>query len=192
MNNRTVREDIIKATARLVQEHGYNRVTTAMIVAESDTSKGALYHYFPKGKPQIVAEATRRTQRNVEIGLRRTLESADTLLDGLRQQVDRMVESMEAQEKENHVIHNNLSVLSIEAASIEPEIASLCAESYDGLQRAFADAARSHGYTDEEAQKIGVLCQVSFGGAIVEAFARNSPSILRQTLDALALVLRKE
>ena len=51
------REQILKTTCDLMEKQGYHGTGLNEIVKESGSPKGSLYHYFPDGKEQIVAEA---------------------------------------------------------------------------------------------------------------------------------------
>lgn len=51
------RERVLAATAVLMRRSGYAGFGLAEILAEGRAPKGSLYHFFPDGKRQIIAEA---------------------------------------------------------------------------------------------------------------------------------------
>ena len=60
MSSRNAKQEIINTTIRMIQEKGYNNISTNHIAKETGVSIGTLYHHFQKGKPDIVKELLRR------------------------------------------------------------------------------------------------------------------------------------
>src|SRR3569833_789152 len=72
------RERFITTTARLLQHRGYHGTSLGDILMESGAPKGSLYFHFPRGKDQLVVEATRHTVGKITANLLETLESASS------------------------------------------------------------------------------------------------------------------
>ncbi|GGM50165.1 transcriptional regulator [Longimycelium tulufanense] len=53
------RQKMIRSATRLFRERGIEATTFAEVVKHSHAPRGSIYHHFPGGKAQLVAEATR-------------------------------------------------------------------------------------------------------------------------------------
>ncbi|MCA9793885.1 MAG: helix-turn-helix transcriptional regulator, partial [Candidatus Eremiobacteraeota bacterium] len=51
------RTKMIEAAARLIHKQGYHATGLAEVVDKSGAPRGSIYHYFPRGKNQLVEEA---------------------------------------------------------------------------------------------------------------------------------------
>jgi carbohydrate kinase (thermoresistant glucokinase family) len=51
------RERMIKAASRLLAERGYESTSFTDVIAASGAPRGSIYHHFPGGKDQLIAEA---------------------------------------------------------------------------------------------------------------------------------------
>lgn len=72
------RQRYVDAAIALLREGGYARAGINEIVAASGAPKGSLYHHFPGGKQQIVAEALDAYTRAVGENAARALAGATT------------------------------------------------------------------------------------------------------------------
>jgi len=52
-----VRDRMVEAAAELLARHGIQATSFAAVIAASGASRGSIYHHFPDGKGQLVAEA---------------------------------------------------------------------------------------------------------------------------------------
>ena len=53
------KERILEASIELMKTTGLTGAGVNQIIARSQAPKGSLYHYFPEGQEQIIAEALR-------------------------------------------------------------------------------------------------------------------------------------
>jgi TetR/AcrR family transcriptional regulator, lmrAB and yxaGH operons repressor len=53
------RERMVESTSRLLAERGYEATSFADVIAASGAPRGSIYHHFPGGKDELVAEAIR-------------------------------------------------------------------------------------------------------------------------------------
>ncbi len=60
MNSRNVKKEIIETTIRMIQEKGYNNISTNHIAKETEVSIGTLYYHFENGKPDIIKEIVKQ------------------------------------------------------------------------------------------------------------------------------------
>ena len=74
----TTREQLLTATAQLLESQGYYGTGLNEIVRVSGAPKGSVYHYFPAGKQQIAAEALEWYSPRVMAFIDRALASGRT------------------------------------------------------------------------------------------------------------------
>ncbi|MEV7025776.1 TetR family transcriptional regulator [Kitasatospora sp. NPDC093558] len=63
------RERMIEATVTALQHRGVAGMSFTDVLAASGAARGAIYHHFPAGKAQLVAEAAERNARDVSAHL---------------------------------------------------------------------------------------------------------------------------
>jgi len=78
------RDRIVRAASKLLRQRGYSGTGLADIVELSGAPKGSIYHYFPKGKDQIAAEALRYAGALVSATMTDLCAKAQTPADALR------------------------------------------------------------------------------------------------------------
>lgn len=59
------RDRMIEATVAALRQHGVAGMSFTEVLRESGAARGAIYHHFPGGKQQLVAEAAERNDRQV-------------------------------------------------------------------------------------------------------------------------------
>ena len=60
---------MIQATVAALQRHGVARMSFTEILDASGAARGAIYHHFPGGKTQLVAEAAARNAQDIRAQL---------------------------------------------------------------------------------------------------------------------------
>ena len=56
MNDINAKDKIINTTVQMIQNKGYNKISTNHIAKKANVSIGTLYYHFKNGKPDIVKE----------------------------------------------------------------------------------------------------------------------------------------
>jgi len=68
---------LLDAAARVVDEYGYDRLTTAMVAERAGASIGTVYRYFPDRIAVLDALSSRAVRRLLQVIEERTSDSAD-------------------------------------------------------------------------------------------------------------------
>src|SRR5580658_6299438 len=63
------RTRMVEATVAALQRHGVAGMSFTEVLRESGAARGAIYHHFPGGKAQLVAEAATRNGHDVRAHL---------------------------------------------------------------------------------------------------------------------------
>lgn len=67
---RNVRAAMIQGAARLLSEQGLENTSFSRVLGETGAPRGSVYHHFPGGKNELVAEAVRYAGSLLDNGLR--------------------------------------------------------------------------------------------------------------------------
>lgn len=59
---KNTKDEIIRTTAKLIQEKGYVGTGLKEIIEQSGAPRGSIYYHFPDGKEQIALEAVKWTR----------------------------------------------------------------------------------------------------------------------------------
>src|SRR5262252_2959176 len=84
------RDKMIRATITLLSQRGYAGTSFGDVMAASGAPRGSIYHHFPGGKQQLVAEAVARYADGMAHRLRtavqrgRSLDAVGLFIDAVR------------------------------------------------------------------------------------------------------------
>ncbi|MCD0452988.1 TetR/AcrR family transcriptional regulator [Actinocorallia sp. API 0066] len=172
------RERIIVGAADLIRRRGLAGSTVRDLAAHSGAPLGSTYHYFPRGKQQLAAEAVRFSGGFVLRTLERELQAGPAA--GLRAFLalwKRIVLDSD--------FTAGCPVLAVAVeeppADGEPEAVRAAAEVFTAWEDRLATSLRDHGATEEAAAQLATLIVAAVEGAI--ALCRTKQDIA--PLDAI-------
>jgi len=181
-----VREQIIQTTCDLMEKQGYHGTGLNEIVKESGAPKGSLYHYFPKGKEQITAEAVlqsgRTTAERIRMGLARSNSAAKAVHDFVLN-IALHVESS------GFAAGGPLTAVAMETATKSERINLACGEAYTLLQSAFQEKLLESGYTKTAANELGTFITAAIEGGIILSRTYHTADPLRAVAKQLKTLL---
>jgi len=177
----TVREQILQTTRSLLEKQGYHGTGLNEIIKKSGAPKGSLYHYFPEGKEQIVAEAVSQSG----------IETAERIRSGLtgsssasRAIYDFILLVAENVERSDFSAGSPLTAVAMETATQSERINLACRRAYGMLQTAFQEKLLECGFTKTKSDELAMFIVASIEGGII--LSRTS-----HTVDPLRLVARQ-
>jgi AcrR family transcriptional regulator len=178
------RERMIQTAALLMRERGVEATSFSDVVGASGAPRGSIYHYFPRGKAQLVEEATEFGGDYVAAQLEASLEKGGAV-DALR--------TLTLQFRRVLVASECDAGCPVVAASLE---GSRSAEARDAAGRAFdrwvrliAEGLEREGLGAEPAASLATLAVAAVEGAIVLCRAQRSVEPLDRTLEQLERLL---
>lgn len=176
------RERIVAGAADLIRRRGLAGSTVRDLAAHSGAPLGSTYHYFPRGKQQLAAEAVRFAGDLVLRFLEREL--ADDPVAGLR--------AFLALWRRTVIDSDFTAGCPVLAVAVEerpregdPEAATAAAEVFTAWEETLSAALRHHGAPSEEAARLATLIVASVEGTV--AMCRAEQGI--RPLDAVAVQL---
>ena len=180
------REQILKTTCDLMEKQGYHGTGLNEIVKESGSPKGSLYHYFPEGKEQIVAEAVlqsgKDTAERIRMGLMESSNVSKSVYDFILKIADQV-------ELSSFAAGSPLTAVAMETATKSERINLACREAYTMLQSAFKNKLMECGYTKLKAEELATFITASVEGGIILSRTYHTAEPLRVVAKQLKTLL---
>ncbi|MFC4118483.1 TetR/AcrR family transcriptional regulator [Nonomuraea zeae] len=180
------RARLIDAARTLVEARGYYGTGLNEVVEAGHAPKGSLYHHFPGGKDQLTAEALTVSAREIDdlIGsLADTAPSTQTLIEAM---LDALADRME------EAAYNKgcpIATVALEVAATHDTLQKVCADAYDGWQRALVDRLILDGHAPAQADDLACALLALVEGALVLARARRSRAPIEKARRTIAVLL---
>jgi len=159
---------IVKATARVLVEEGYDRASTNRVALAAGVSIGSLYQYFPSKEALVAALVEDHTDK-MEAALTQSLAgpTAPTLEARARQLVRGVLTAYRVDAQLDHVLCQEV-----------PKVGEL--EKVYGFEQHLAERCRSHLFTDTHVRQVdvdrAVFLLVNAVPGVVRAAVRENPS----------------
>lgn len=186
MSNPT-REKILTTTANLLERQGYHATGLNQIVEESDTPRGSLYYYFPKGKEELAAEAVTQRMSEMADWSRRFLSKIDDPIEAIHA----MIMEMSKQSAQSGCCTGApIAAVALEASNTSERIRKACADGYQGLQDVLAAKLVMGGFSAERASSLAAIVNVSIEGAMILSRTNQDPQILVEVADSMKSLMQ--
>lgn len=153
-----------------VRRHGYAGTSMQDLLRDTGVSSSSMYHFFPGGKEQLVAEAVRRSG----------LTSAELIADvferfepetAIRRVFDAAATEMT---RNDYELGCPIGVPATEAPVQSAAIRDAAAEVFEAWGDAYATGLRSGGVDDARADALGRSIVASYQGAVTLARATGT------------------
>ncbi len=182
----TAREQILQTTRTLLEKQGYHGTGLNEIVKESGSPKGSLYHYFPAGKEQIVAEAVLESGRETAERIRIELKAGGSVSKAVADFVLNIAEHVELS---GFAAGSPLTSVAMETATQSERINLACREAYALLQAAFTERLSEYGFTKTKAGELATFIVASIEGGIILSRTNHTADPLRLVAKQLKALL---
>ncbi len=182
----TMRDQIIAATAALLERQGYYATGLNQIVHESGAPKGSLYYYFPAGKEELTAEAIERSSRLLATHTRAELAAVADPAEAVRQFIRNLAVHVQASACQSGA---PIAAVALETAAVSDRLAAACSAAYARLHDAFRDQLVHGGIAPARAASLATLIVAAIEGGIVLTRAQRSAAPLEQIADELYRVV---
>jgi AcrR family transcriptional regulator len=181
-NEPQTRERIIMGAADLIRRRGLAGSTVRDLATHSGSPLGSTYHYFPRGKQQLAAEAVRYAGDLVSRSLRRELQAGP--IAGLRAFL-----ALWRQVVLDSDFTAGCPVLAVAVeeppTGTDPEAINAAAEVFTAWENLLADPLRAHGVPTGQAAQIATLIVAAVEGTVAMCRAKRDIA----PLDAVATQL---
>lgn len=168
------RDRLLATAVQLLSERGLEGTGLAALIEASGTTKGSLYHFFPEGKSQLVAEALSLYSSQIRAGFHARFATAAT--PGAA--VAAFIEDA-AKRKESRGFNRScpIGTVALDVAPDDP-LAAHCSALFDDWAATLAVYLRPDDEKDGRALAEWVIA--SFEGALLLSRVRRSAAPLRE------------
>lgn len=180
----SARMRLLSAAEELLRESGMAGTGIKDVVARSRTPLGSLYHYFPEGKTQLVAESLRIHADRVPRLLERFFDGKKSAAAALRALFNTAAEGFERGGANKGCA---IGAVTLDLMRQDTEIRNVCSQAFD---RWIALIARQLSLSDEPSRRcLAVMIVAALEGAFVLAKAAQSGQAFRDVGECLSAMV---
>jgi AcrR family transcriptional regulator len=183
------RNRILNASAELFRQQGYNATGVKQIVAAAQAPFGSIYHFFPRGKEQLGAEAIRLSGALYEQLIPAVLDPAPDLVTGVRAffagAAEHLVET-------DYADACPIATVALEVSSASEPMRQACADVFESWIAAGASRHEAAAISPERARELAIAMLCALEGAFVLARALRSTEALLVAGEMVARAVEAE
>lgn len=181
------RERYIGVAGQLFARHGYTGVGLKQIAAQTEAPIGSLYHFFPGGKDELVADALRRAGEGYMLLVESVLDAAPDLEAGIRMCFRTAAEHLELSGYQDGC---PIETVALEVASTNEPLRLVTQEIFETWIDRATERCAAAGLDARASRSLGIAIITGLEGAFVLARALRSPEPLTAAGDQLCAALR--
>ena len=180
--NRLSRDIFVERTRELLTRQGCTDVSLSTVLNACDANKGSLYHFFPKGKDELVVAAIQR-QAGFAISMNQDfLTRSDSTAEAVFHCLESLAKKMAASDFNLCLPFSAVGAISGDASE---ELRSACADTLAKLESLFAESLKREGLSAKLAKEIASLIVSTVEGALLQARTRKIATPLKVAATAL-------
>jgi TetR/AcrR family transcriptional regulator, lmrAB and yxaGH operons repressor len=180
------RERMLSATMRLVRQQGVAATGVLQVLDEAGAPRGSLYHHFPGGKSQLVAEALQLNAEQVTQGLHDVIDKTPDVTTALITYADALASDLESSRFQSGC---PLATAVLEQAATDDAVAEIGDQAFEAWRQLFADELGRSGV--DKTDNLALLCVAAFEGALVLSRAKRNAAPLRSIARVLASLVEQ-
>lgn len=183
----TKRDKILETTSELLQCHGYHAIGLAQILGMSGAQKGTLYHHFPGGKEELMAEAVNQVSQLSAQKIQSFLDVHEDAAEALYHSILRLVEKLEATQFQ---FAPPLAQVALDTAEAESAVNKACQAAYENRRRLYQQKLLANGFTEARAERLASLIVSTIEGAMIQARTAHSAQPLLDAAEELRIFIK--
>ena len=181
------RERMIRSALILMGQQGVEATSFSQVLEHSGAPRGSIYHYFPRGKGQLLEEATRY--------------AGDMLVQVLRDAMAAHDDPIAAVEAVGNFWRTSLigsdfaAGCPVVAAALEGEGGSAATraaakDAFERWQELYIEMLQRAGLSEARAASLGATAVSAVEGAVILSRAQGSKAPLEAVIDELGILFR--
>jgi AcrR family transcriptional regulator len=183
------RTRIVEASAELLARQGYNATGVKQIVTAAEAPFGSLYHFFPRGKEQLGAEAVRTSGAIYGLLIETVFDPAPDPVTGVRLFFAGAAAHLE---ETDYADACPIATVALEVSSVSEEMRQACADVFESWIAAGTQRLERAGLGPERSRELIIAMLAALEGAFVLARAARSTEPLLVAGEAIAAVVQAE
>jgi len=180
------RDRLLASTAELLQRQGYAATGLSAVIASSGATTGSLYHHFPGGKEELVAEALRMSGAGYQMVVEAVLDDAPDLATGVRQSFPAAAAVLEGS---GYADACPIATVALEVASTDEHLRRVTHEIFGGWTDALAGRFCAAGVDSGRSRELALLYLAALEGGFLLSRAARSPEAMLAVGEAVAGVI---
>lgn len=181
------RDRLIAAMLDALRTRGYHGVGLTELLAAADAPKGVLYHHFPGGKAELAVRTVEAVIATLSSDLDKLLARAPDPADALSLWMNSALRLLEASGFQRGC---PLATIGLESTPDDVAIRQALAAGFTQLRVRLGAALGGTGLDADDARRYAALIVSAYEGALLQARVAGDAQSMRDTLDALASLLR--
>jgi TetR/AcrR family transcriptional repressor of lmrAB and yxaGH operons len=183
----TTRRRMIAATARLLQRQGMAATGLNEVLEAAEAPRGSLYHHFPRGKNQLVAEAIRFSGARITGAIEAAMADAPSVAAAVRAFGTFYEASLASSDYRDGC---PVASTALQAAALAaPEVEAACADAFAAWQQPIARRLESEGHPPARAAALASFVIASLEGGLLLAQSRRDMEPLHIVVEQLVPLL---
>lgn len=180
----SARDDMLRSAAYLFRRRGVEATSLADVIDHAGAPRGSIYHHFPRGKPQLVEEATRTA--GAAMG---AMISAGLTAAGPAATVRAIIEGFRGE----LLATDFVAGCPVAPAALEglnaPGAVTAAGESFSSWEDTIAASLWQRGVARERSHALATFAIAAIEGALIVAKAQRSITALDRTEQELLALL---
>lgn len=180
---KNTRERMLDTTASLLQRRGFHGTSLNEILAASGAPRGSLYYHFPRGKEQIVLEATERGVARVTKALEECLAGGHDPVRGVRAYIEAAAEELRAS---GYAFGCPVAPVVLDVLETPSALADICRRALEEWQRMLRDGLAAARVPPKRASSLATMTVAALEGALLLARAQRDTAPLDIVADEIS------
>ncbi|WP_459546233.1 TetR/AcrR family transcriptional regulator [Nocardia sp. X0981] len=177
------RAAMINSAIALIRRRGVAAVSFADVLKASGAPRGSVYHHFPRGRAQLVTEATELAGARVTTELTRALDTPQTP-EALRTFAGLLARGLD---KGDYAVGCPIAAA---ALGNEPDAVAAAGSSFDTWRELIADKLATDGVPEPRARSLALLMVSALEGALIVARTERNTAALDTVVAELGVLCR--
>ncbi|QDT60544.1 putative HTH-type transcriptional regulator YxaF [Stieleria bergensis] len=174
---RLTRDDFVQQTCRLLNERGRTDFTLSDVLDSCGAKKGSLYHFFPRGKNELVVAAVNQMAGCAVAHLESCFEAEASVGDAVAKHASDLSRLVE---KPGQPMAIPFSAIAAITGDDNEEVTLACQQALHRLESVFLKQLKQDGLKASDAKKLATFIISSIEGAFLVSRVRRSGQPLRQ------------
>lgn len=181
----STRQQMLISAVEVLRERGAAGVTIDEVLARSGAPRGSVYHHFPDGRSQLVAEALRYAGDSIAALI------DDAAAGGGRSLVHEFTKFWERTlAGSGYAAGCPVVAAAIGSSDDERELTAVAGDIFARWGAALSRAFVADGFTDTDARSLAVTCIASLEGAVVLCRSTGSVEPLRLVTEQIEFLMK--
>jgi TetR/AcrR family transcriptional repressor of lmrAB and yxaGH operons len=178
---------MIEVAATLLRRQGYHATTLVQVVDEGCLPRGSIYHHFPGGKPELVAEVISTMSWRLAQQTGESIARAGTVDEVIAIVLTRLADELS---RSGFVDGCWFASTALEVSPEDEHLADLFAREFAGWEVGLASVMSSFGTDDADALALARLLIAAAEGGLLRARAARSTAPLIELIPPLQAAAR--